>query len=135
MILRCVATSKFPGAEMSRLSIKLRMLIVFAAIAVVEIVVAVIGLRGVGLSNDDLAEVYQERLVPVSQLARINELMHGSIEQLTIAVIARPSPQNVQKYIDRVELNLKEIDRQAKDYARHITTDSGKKLLADWTAH
>ena len=65
-----------------------------------------IALRGVGLSNDDLAEVYQQRLVPVSQLARINDLMHVSIEQLTIAVIARPSPLNVQKYIDRVEANL-----------------------------
>ena len=87
---------------MNRLHIKSRLLIVFVVIAVAQAVVAMIALRGLGYSNDELAEVYQERLVPVGQLARINDLMHSSIEQLTIAVIARPSPQNVQKYIDRV---------------------------------
>ena len=42
----------------------------------------VVAMRGLGRSNDDLAEIYQERLVPVSQLGRINDLMHVSVEQL-----------------------------------------------------
>lgn len=120
---------------MSRLSIKGRMLIVFALIAVTQAIVAAIALRGVGLSNEDLAQVYQERLVPVGQLARMNDLMHVSIEQLTIAVIARPSPQNVQKYIDRVEGNLAEINRLVKDYATHVASEEDKKLLDEWTSH
>ena len=82
---------------MSRLNIKRRLLIIFILVALVQAAIAWIGLRGMGLSNDDLAEVYQERLVPVSQLARINDLMHSSIEQLTIAVIARPSPSNTSR--------------------------------------
>ena len=77
---------------MRTLSIKAKMLAVFALITLALAVVAVIAIRGVSLLNDDLSELYQERLVPVSQLARINDLMHVSIEQLTIAVIARPSP-------------------------------------------
>ena len=85
------------------ISIKAKMLAVFALIAFAMAVVAMIAIRGVSLLNDDLTELYQDRLVPVSQLARINDLMHTSVEQLTIAVVARPSPQNVQKYIDRVE--------------------------------
>jgi methyl-accepting chemotaxis protein len=119
---------------MSGHSIGRRMLFVFALIALTQAIVAVIGLRGFSLSNDDLLEVYQERLVPVSQLARINDLMHVSIEQLTIAVIARPSPQNAQKYIDRVEGNLVEVDRLVQDYTKHVAGDEDKKLLANWTS-
>src|ERR1035437_1744352 len=119
---------------MRSLSIKAKMLAVFALITLALAVVAVIAIRGVSLLNDDLSELYQERLVPVSQLARINDLMHGSIEQLTIAVIARPSPQNVRKYIERVEANLTEIDNLVKDYARHVVGDEDKKLLGEWTA-
>jgi methyl-accepting chemotaxis protein len=120
---------------MRGLSIKGRLLIVFALIAFTQVIVAVIALRGVGLSSDDLAQVYQERLVPVSQLARINDLMHVSIEQLTIAVIARPSPSNVQKYIDRVESNLAEIDGLIEDYAKHVASDEDRRFLAEWTTH
>ena len=76
---------------MRGLTIRTQMLVVFALIAVSQAVVAVIGLHGFQLSNNDLAEIYQERLVPVTRLARINDLMHTSIEQLTIAVISRPS--------------------------------------------
>src|SRR5450759_4544043 len=119
---------------MRSLSIKAKMLAVFALITLALAVVAIIALRGVSLLNDDLSELYQERLVPVSQLGRINDLMHASIEQLTIAIIARPSPQNVQKYIDRVEANLAEIDSLVKDYTKHVVSDEDKKLLGEWTA-
>jgi len=119
---------------MQGFSIRSRMLVVFALIAFSQAVVAAIGLHGFRLSNDDLAEVYQQRLVPVSRLARINDLMHASIEQLTIAVIARPGPQNVRKYTDAVEGNLVTIDGLAQDYAKHVAGDAGRKLLGDWAA-
>ena len=119
---------------MKSLSIKAKMSTVFALIALAMAVVAMIAIRGVSLLNDDLSQLYQERLVPVSQLARINDLMHVSIEQLTIAVIARPSPQNVQKYTDRVEGNLVEIDNLVKQYASHVAGDEDKKLLGEYTA-
>src|SRR5665647_43201 len=118
---------------MRSLSIKAKMLAVFASIAFAMAIVAMIALRGVSLLNDDLSELYQERLVPVSQLARINELMHVSVEQLTIAVIARPSPQNVQKYIDRVEANLAEVDSLAKKYTQHVVSDEDKKRPVSYT--
>jgi methyl-accepting chemotaxis protein len=119
---------------MKSLSIKAKMLAVFALITFALAVVAMIAIRGVSLLNDNLSELYQERLVPVSQLARISELMHGGIEQLTIAVIARPSPQNVRKYIDRVEANLVEVDSLAKKYTQHVVSDEDKKRLGEWNA-
>src|SRR5262249_16087354 len=102
--------------SMKRLGIASRMTFVFGLIAVTQVGIAALGLRGFHLSNDALGIVYHQRLVPVSELSRINELMHTSIEQLTIAVIARPSPKNVQVYIDRVEKNLAEIGALAQKY-------------------
>ncbi len=119
---------------MHGLTIRTRMLVAFALIAVSQIIVAVIGLHGFRLSNSDLAEIYQDRLVPVSSLARIDDLMHGSIEQLTIAVISRPGPQTVRKYTDAVAADLATIDGLAADYARHASGEADRKLLGDWTA-
>jgi methyl-accepting chemotaxis protein len=119
---------------MRRLGIRAKMLSVFALIAFALAVLAVIAVRGLSLLDGDLSELYQERLVPVSQLARINDLVHSSIEQLTIAVIARPSPQNVQRYTDRVENNLVEIDDLVRKYASHVVSDENKKLFAEWSA-
>ena len=119
---------------MKSLSIKAKMLAVFALIAFAMAAVAMIAIRGVSLLNDDLSELYQQRLVPVSQLAHINDLMHVSVEQLTIAIIARPSPQNVQKYIDRVETNLAEVDSLARKYTQHVVSEEDKKRLGEWNA-
>jgi methyl-accepting chemotaxis protein len=111
------------------------LLLAFVIMAFAQAVVAVIGLRGISLSNGDLAEVYNERLVPVSELTRINDLTHSSIEQLMIAVISRPSPQNVQKYIDQVDTNLAEVDRLSADYAKHVAGDEDKKLFGEWSSN
>jgi methyl-accepting chemotaxis protein len=117
---------------MRAMTIRSRMLMIFAVIALSQAIVAVIGLHGFRLSNNDLAEVYQDRLVPVSRLARINDLMHGAIEQLTIATISRPGPRIVQNYTAVVEKNLETIDRLAQDHARHVTGDEDRKLFSEW---
>ncbi|MGO8953829.1 MAG: methyl-accepting chemotaxis protein [Rhodomicrobium sp.] len=119
---------------MNSLSIATRMMLIFAVIASTQAGISAISLYGLRLSDRDIAEVYGARLVPVSQLSRINELMHSSIEQLTIAVIARPSPANVQPYIDRVERNLSEIGRLAGQYVQAVSGDEGKVPLGDWTS-
>jgi methyl-accepting chemotaxis protein len=110
------------------------MMIVFGVIGLTQIGIAALGLHGFRLSNQDLTELYQARLTPVSQLARINDLMHGSVEQTTIAVIGRQSPKNIQKYLDRVEANLAEIDRIVQDYEKQVAADEDRKLLDEWMA-
>jgi len=118
---------------MLKLDIKRSFLIVFILIAIAQAAIAWVGLHGIGRSNDELADIYQDRLVPMSQLARINDLMHSSIEQLTIAVIARPSPSNLQKYLDRVSSNLAQIEKLAPQYGQHVATDEDRKLFKEWT--
>ncbi len=118
----------------NKLSIATRMMIVFVVMAATQAGIAAIALHGLRLSDHDIAEVYQARLVPVSQLSRINDLMHRCVEELIIAVIARPSPANVRPYIDRVDKNLSEIDSLAAQYINNASEDGDKALLADWTS-
>ncbi len=109
------------------------MFFVFIVMALAEATIAIVGLRGLSLSNQDLGNLYEDRLLPVSKLAHLNELMHESLEQLIIAVISRPSPQNAKKYIDRVEQDLAEIENIAKDYQQHVATADEKSLFSEWT--
>ncbi len=115
-------------------SIAARMMIAFAVMAAIQAGIAAIAFYGLRLSDRDIADFYHARLVPVSELSRINDLMHSSVEQLIIAVIARPSPTNVQPYIERVDKNLKEIDGLAAQYIKDASGDGDKALLADWTS-
>jgi methyl-accepting chemotaxis protein len=119
-------------AAMRGLSIKTRLIFVFAVLAATQVAIAAFGLHGLGLADREITEVYQQRFLPVSGLARISDLMHDSIEQLTIAVIARPSPRNVQKYLDRVEQNLNQVEARVQDYRRQAEGAEAQKALADW---
>jgi methyl-accepting chemotaxis protein len=110
------------------------MICVFAVIALAQVAITAVGIRGLSLTGRDLSEMYEARLVPVSGLARINDLMHASFEQLTTAVIARPSPKNIQKYLDRVNKNLDVVDTLAGNYARHVTNQDDLKQVAEWNS-
>ena len=117
---------------MRQMTFRSRMLAIFALIAISQVVVTAIGLHGFRQSNQDLSETYRDRLVPVSRLARINDLMRASIEQLTIAVIARPGPQNVRTYTDKVERNLAAIDELVQEHVSQADSDADARLLGDW---
>lgn len=117
---------------LNKLSIATRMMIVFVVMAATQAGIAAFALHGLRLSDREIAEFYHARLVPMSELSRINDLMHSSIEELIIAVIARPSPSNVKPYINRVEQNLSEISGLAAEYIKDAIGDGDKALLADW---
>src|SRR5271166_1398274 len=119
---------------LNKLSIATRMMIVFVVMAATQAGIAAFALHGLRLSDREIAEFYHARLVPVSELSRIHDLMHSSVEELTIAVIARPSPANVQPYIDRVEKNLSEIEGLAAQYIKNANGEGDNALLADWAS-
>jgi methyl-accepting chemotaxis protein len=118
---------------MSALSIATRMTFVFAVIAVTQAGITAISIYGLQRSDKDIAELYQGRLLPVSELARINELMRASEEQLSIGVIARSSPKFMSRYMDKVEKNLAEIDTLAASYRQHVSGSADEALFADWS--
>lgn len=117
---------------MRSLSIHKKMSGVFAVLSIIMVGIAAYGLHGFKSSNDALGDVYQNRLLPISDLASINHLLHDSIEQLTIAVIARPSPQNVQKYIDRVEANISKINDITNILLSRYSEDKAMSQFKEW---
>ena len=116
---------------MNRFSIAARMTGVFAVIAVILASLTAAGLYDLHLSDRDIAEVYEARLVPVSDLTKINDLMHRSIDQLTIGIISHSAAPNMRRYTVRVEEALAEIARLS---ARYSQDNGDNSLLAGWNA-
>jgi methyl-accepting chemotaxis protein len=97
-------------------SLSTRLLAAFALATLMTAGVATHGLVSIGRFKTDLSELYQQRVLPLGNLARINDLVRESTQQLTTAVIARPSPKNAQRYLDRVTASLADTDRLAAAY-------------------
>ncbi len=119
-------------AKLVDVSIRARLLAVFGLSSAILVSVGVLGYLGIATTNDDLARMYQHRLIPVSRLARIGDLTRQNIETLLVAVIARPSLSNLQRYFDRVEMNTAEIDRLVGSYLSGDLSDGRKTLAEEW---
>jgi methyl-accepting chemotaxis protein len=117
---------------MSNISIRIRLILAFGLLAAVLFAVTVAGLRGISRCNDDLDSVYGSQLLPVSQLAHINDLMRENIEQLTVAIITRGMERITRKYTARVRENNKEIDGLVATFLAASMTDDQRKLAETW---
>jgi methyl-accepting chemotaxis protein len=98
------------GRGIATLTIGKRIAIAFLALAAMELIMAVVGLGELDRSDRALSHTYNGRLLPLSRLAEVNDLGNDTIQQLTVATIARPSPQNLKKYLERVRKNARDID-------------------------
>jgi methyl-accepting chemotaxis protein len=116
----------------ANLSIHMRLTAAFGILVALLIAVAATGLTGMGRSNRDMAGLYEDRLVPVSLLARINNLMRQNVQEMMVATVARSSAENTGRYLARVEENARTIDDLLRRYrASNMTEDEGK-LAAAW---
>jgi methyl-accepting chemotaxis protein len=104
----------------------------FSLMAAVSIAIATVSFRNLRQFNDDLRSLYAEQLVPVGTVARINDLVHDSIEQLTTAVIARPSPSNVKKYLVRAQSNIDQVMKLTEDYSRTVKGAERQQRYNEW---
>ncbi len=116
-----------------KLAIGQRITIAFALLTATQVLMAGVGVFELRMSNAALSTVYGGQLVPLTTFARVNELMQASIQQLTIATVARASSQNTQKYLDRVTANIDEISRLQEGSTGLIAAED-KPLLDDWVA-
>ena len=99
-----------PGRGIATLTIGKRIAIAFLALAAMELIMAVVGLGELDRSDRALSHTYNGRLLPLSRLAEVNDLSNDTIQQLTVATIARPSPQNLKKYLERVRKSAQDMD-------------------------
>ena len=99
--------------------IQVRLIAAFGLMVVVAVVVTMTAVIGINRSNASLTILYEDSLVPTSQIARIDNLMKLIVQQLIVASISDSSSQNIQRYVDRVEDYNREIDSPARPILFH----------------
>ncbi|MGE5203067.1 MAG: MCP four helix bundle domain-containing protein, partial [Acidobacteriota bacterium] len=118
---------------MATLTIGRRIALAFAALAAIQLLMAVAGLSELDRSDRALSDTYRERLMPLSRLAEVNDLTNDAIQQLTVATIARPSPQNMRKYLDRVRKNTRDVEALIQGIGQGLGRDE-KTSVEAWLA-
>ena len=110
---------------MKNMTIKLRLILTIGFLVVLMITLSFLGLRGMASSNDALNRVYDDRLLPLSQIARINDLMRTNLQEILLATQHDPRlPQHEHhEATHRVTMH------------GGIITASIEKITAEWEAY
>jgi diguanylate cyclase (GGDEF)-like protein len=103
----------------SRLRIGTRLTAMMVVAAVVAVLLATLGIRGLATSNESLRQVYEERMKPLRGLAHISQLMLANRLQLQIALKEASGPLNsitARFAADALQQNMEDIDRLWQSY-------------------
>jgi methyl-accepting chemotaxis protein len=115
------------------ITIKARLVSVIALLAVLMLVVGALGLFGMHRADEGLKTVYEDRTVPLQQLAAMDRLLNVSRLQVASAIIdgrAETAKQNAGK----IDANTAAINKLWAAYVASALTAEEKKLtdkLAD----
>src|SRR5450830_934389 len=121
---------------MNNFKISTRLIFLIGLLSVLLIAIGSIGLAGISQSNEALRSVYEDRTVPMGQLAEINRL--NLRNRLLIAgSLLDPTPEEIAKDTTEIDANLVAIDRIWTDYmATYLTPQEAgiaKKSAEDRT--
>ncbi|KRI01023.1 methyl-accepting chemotaxis protein [Curvibacter sp. PAE-UM] len=111
---------------MNQLKISTRLTILIGLMSVILIGIGLLGLFGISQSNAGLKTVYEDRTIPLGQVADIERLLLRN--RLAIAVsIVTPTPETIQANTAEIEANIAAITKTWDDYmATTLTAEEGK---------
>jgi methyl-accepting chemotaxis protein len=97
------------------LSIKSRLIFVIGLLSVLLAGIGLMGLSGMNKANDGLMSVYQERAVPMGQIAEIQRLLARN--RLNIATsLVTPTPEEIRKNTADIEANIASVGKIWETY-------------------
>ena len=114
-------------------SIKTLLLTNFTFIILFLIIVGSLGLFGIKQSNSSLKTVYEDRIIPESDLGEIRILMMMNRLQLNRALAFR-NAEAATFALNKIQKNTAEIDRLWAKYMATYLTDEESQLAAKYTA-
>ncbi|MBI3479053.1 MAG: Tar ligand binding domain-containing protein [Nitrosomonadales bacterium] len=115
---------------MKNTTIKLRMTAALLAMSLLMLIIGGLGLSGMGKSYDSLGSVYEDGIVSMEHITRIQKLM--LINRLRIAVsLVTPTAEVIRKNTEEVEQNIEEIGKIWKTYTANPYLTPEDKALAD----
>ena len=94
--------------NLSNLRLGTRLGASFAILLMFMAAIAVVGVRGVGTLHDSLKTVYEDRVLPLQQLAEINALMLRN-RQLVSDMLANPAADSVARHDAELTANIAAI--------------------------
>ena len=113
----------------NKLTIKSRLILILSLLSILAIGVGILGLYGMSKTKEGLRTVYEDRTVPMDQLADVQKLLLTNRLRITAALL-NPSPPLLTKTANIVERNMKEVAHGWDAYAATYLTPE-EKILAD----
>ena len=131
------APIKAGGEFFQRLSVKARLLLIMAFMALMMAGGAIIGVGGVYVTNNALNEAYQEHLKPSLAVARMVQFMGDNRTQVMLALQHNPDnpyagmhDHPVTMHLDASLKNREQIEQARAEYQKH-QINGEEKVLAD----
>ncbi len=111
---------------MNQLKISTRLIVLIGILSALLVAIGSIGLFGISQSNAALLSVYEQRTVPMGQVAEVQERLLRN--RLAIAVsLVTPTPEEIAKNTAQVEANIAAITKVWDAYmATTLTPDEEK---------
>ena len=95
---------------MNHLKISTRLIILISLLSMLLIAIGAIGLFGINKSNDALKSVFEDRTVPMGQIAEINQLILRNRLHIAGALLD-PTPEEISRDIAGIEANIEAINK------------------------
>jgi methyl-accepting chemotaxis protein len=112
---------------MNNLKISTRLVMLIGVLSALLVAIGSLGLFGIGKSNDALKTVYEDRTVPMGQLAEIQRLQQRN--QLAIAnSLNGPTPDAITRNTAEVEANIPAVGKLWDAYMATTLTTEEEKL-------
>src|SRR3569623_1471017 len=92
------------------LSMKSRLIFLLSFLVAILLGVQMLGLFGMSSAIDGLKTVYQDRVIPLKQVGRIESLLLHNRVAIT-ATLLTPSPEVIERNTALIEKNIDEITR------------------------
>ena len=111
---------------MNQFKISTRLTLLIGLMSLILIGIGLLGLFGISQSNAGLKTVYEDRTIPLGQVADIERLLLRN--RLAIAVsIVTPTPETIQANTAEIEANIAAITKTWDDFmATTLTAEEGK---------
>jgi methyl-accepting chemotaxis protein-1 (serine sensor receptor) len=118
---------------MNRLKISTRMVLLIGALSILLLAIGGLGLYGVAQSNAALLVLYQQRAVPMGQVAEIQARLLRN--RLAIAVsLVTPTPDEIAANTGHIEANIAEITRLWDAYSATALTPDEERIAKAFAA-
>ncbi len=112
---------------MNNLKIQTRLMLLICVLSALMVSIGVLGLVGLGKSNDALKTVYEDRTVPTSQLGEVKALLLR-VRLDTAAALNTPTPEFIKERTAKVDANLVEASKVWDAYAATKATREEEAL-------